>query len=447
MALKEASPVYSPNDRIERSIQDNYHKFNGDWLTGYECKFAKHAIERLKKFNKEWIKSDIFVNRIKYFFAPEMSNNDEVVFLTHPIFVRDILENKEINSYIFRPVVFVSRSIAYYLFREYPIHITLDYSKIKSNNQEILLSEIGGMVICESNVNIKDALIKIESIKGKHEFEIDVHNINQLCFDTGNFQKVAISQIDKGVFKIDEDERFINPNDTVWDKNNRKEGKVVSIDPGEGFVEIVFPDKDVQKIEKGNFDRSFIVLSKTAQNIDEYVVDWNGQKIKVNSHEIEFLIKKKLIQSKPVKKIFHRYGIGLNELKTLKIDIKNLDGVFALTDVNKMELNKFMFDGGNFFRDYYFVLTHEILHWCSRVAEQKGKSLPYSTDKDESTYFADEEEIAGFIVAIASEIDLGLSEKQIWDKVYPNVKFHFHNPEDARTFFKNMFEKAQILER
>ena len=97
-----------------------------------------------------------------------------------------------------------------------------------------------------------------------------------------------------------------------------------------------------------------------------------------------------------------------------------------------MKLNKSLFEGGDFFRDNFFVVAHEIVHYLSRL-------------KESDAWFNDPEEVLGFVASIGYEMENGTDFDVIWNRIYHKVSWHFHNEEDAREFFKNMYQKAKRM--
>jgi hypothetical protein len=91
-----------------------------------------------------------------------------------------------------------------------------------------------------------------------------------------------------------------------------------------------------------------------------------------------------------------------------------------------------MFDDGQFFKNNWFVVCHELVHFCSRVRE-------------DAAYFADPEESLGFVFSVATEMARGTDVNQIWNLIYPRIEFHFHNESDAREFFMNCIQHAKKI--
>jgi len=157
---------------------------------------------------------------------------------------------------------------------------------------------------------------------------------------------------------------------------------------------------------------------------------WNYKGAQANS--VVEVIKQKLKQSRAIQKIFAQFEVSLDRLDNLQIEIVPLEKKYAETDGEVMRINSSLFDDGDFFEKHFFIIAHEIVHWLSRV-------------KEEDSYMNDPEEVLGFCSGIAYEIEQGTDPDIIWNRIYPKVEFHFHNEEDAREFFRNMYQKALKL--
>lgn len=161
---------------------------------------------------------------------------------------------------------------------------------------------------------------------------------------------------------------------------------------------------------------------------------FNALKAKQAAHismsELEKIIKHRLIKSPIIRKICEDFEIDPERINDLRIEIHDdLDDRYAETDAEVMKLNKSLFEGDNFFEDYFFVVAHEIVHYLSRIKEQDA-------------WFHDPEEVLGFTASIGYEIENGTDFDIIWNRIYPKISWHFHNEEDSKQFFQNMYEKA-----
>lgn len=249
------SKVYYPSDEFERALQDASYKHEGKWLSQKDCQLMARAIVVLKTGNPGWT-TGLHKERAAYFFSPQMtSQKDRLVFVTYPLFVRDILENNEFNSYLHSPVTFMTKPLAHYLFREYTIHLHLDKDKLLSVNSGVHFVQVGGLVMADENV-----VLDKECIAGM----VTPENRNQ-AFDMGESTldevKLAASLVAPGVFQIDEHERALLPDTEVWDKDNRTKGIISNVEPGEtGSVEINYDDGHNMTIGKQFFDQRFVVV-------------------------------------------------------------------------------------------------------------------------------------------------------------------------------------------
>jgi hypothetical protein len=266
MLKAEAIAVYNPQDSLERAVQDAYHEHNDDWLSMYECQLVTRALAYLKMFDEGWIDNqELFSHRVKYFFTPFMAvQKNDMVFATTLLFFRDILENRCINGFTHNPVVFITRPLAHYLLREYPIHILFDMNRIFAANRDCDYLDVGGLVVFDQkNIVLPEgSLLNVFTKDSKDgsspTSQRDLEHITQ---DTGFTRKVAVSLRGPGVFTNDEHTRAVRPQAAVWDKADRKEGTVIKVEPGEmGTVEILLEDGSKKLISQVDFDREFILV-------------------------------------------------------------------------------------------------------------------------------------------------------------------------------------------
>lgn len=258
--LKESISVYNPSDPVERCVQDSYYAIHHEWLTAYPCQLIAKAITSLK-FSSDWCdRNDLLKHRISYFFAQHMSRNKEVmVFLTHPIFVRDIFENLLINSFIYDPIVLVTKPLAHYIFREYPIHIHFKKSALQRHQND--WTDIGGLLIANQNVNFDFTDICAIKVINHEYLEITQNILNSslaLYNKTDCLRKVAITQTQPGMFELDDDQRAMHPYDAIWDKETRRKGIIDAVDPGDaGMVSIIYDDGTKLSVPKIMFDTQY----------------------------------------------------------------------------------------------------------------------------------------------------------------------------------------------
>ncbi len=265
---KRAIAVYNPTDPVERAVQDAFHSIHDGWLPSHHCRLIAQALAELKFIDQSWLDHPTLLqHRVKYIFAEHMiSKKDVMVFLTMPLFLRDILENEEINSFLHSPVVFVSRPLAHYLFKDYPINIYVDMDKMKSGNTDADILEIGGLTIIEgSNVVVKKAAVANVVTKKTRDGDLIPQSfVNSLRMETGQYRKVAAAEIEPGIFEISEHERILMPEQEVWDKVQRLNGRIIKVEPGEtGNIEVSYVDGDNLLVPKGEFDNRYVVTSQS----------------------------------------------------------------------------------------------------------------------------------------------------------------------------------------
>ena len=151
-----------------------------------------------------------------------------------------------------------------------------------------------------------------------------------------------------------------------------------------------------------------------------------------DQNSIALLIKKRLKSSKAIMRLFDQYDISPDRLDDLEIVITDLDQKYAETDSKTCKINKNLFHGGvdEFFDKYFFILPHEIVHFCTRISESEA-------------WLNDPEECLGFVMSIAYERERGSDFNIIYNRIYPKISWHFHNEAHAREFFKRMWEKSE----
>ena len=418
MILRKAEfKIYQPTNPLEKKVQENFHEISNDWLDEKTCKLIVSSIASLKSFD-DWLEKDnLLKTRMSYFFVSEMtSEKGTMVFLTHPLFVRDILENREIHTTLFNPISFVTTPIADFLFHDYPVHIYVNMDSVKRENRDKLFVDVGGLIICEKNVNLPQGCV--EKIKVVHEDPETAKSMYQTILniqgDTDTLTRYAAKMIATGVFQLEETERNLHPDMKVWDKRERKPGTIEYVDKGErGDVVIEYEEGVQRKIPKSLFDNKFIVTSAIHDGID-----------------LETAIKQKILGSKVLMNIFKDFDVSPDELKNLKIEVADLDNRYAETSLEVMRLDRSLFEKGDFFRDNFFVICHELVHFLSRAAEKQN-------------FFRDPEEILSFCSSVAFELEQGRSIENIWARVYPKAEFHFNDKNKARQFFNRIIEKAR----
>ena len=157
----------------------------------------------------------------------------------------------------------------------------------------------------------------------------------------------------------------------------------------------------------------------------------NG-KVSDQTAQISKEIKDRIRGSRLCNILFKEFGVSMDQLDNLQIIIEDLDGKYAECDENTMKLNTMMFEKGNFFEDYFYVILHEICHYLTRVVEGRG-------------LFFDPEESYGMVAAIAYQMEQGNGLDEIWNKLFNKVSWHFNDELKAKEVFEKMIEEAKIL--
>lgn len=173
-------------------------------------------------------------------------------------------------------------------------------------------------------------------------------------------------------------------------------------------------------------------LKKSAE--EKYPIQVGGKMLNLSSEQISNVIKKKMRGDLAVQKLFEKFETKLDQLDNLRIEVCNLEGMYAETDLEVMKLDKSLFEDGQFFSQNYFVCVHEISHFLSRY-------------KEDSAYFNDPEEVLGFVGSVASELARGTDIDSIITLIFPKIQFHFHHMHDAQEFMTHCIYKAKELLR
>ncbi len=261
---KKALTVYSPDDKWESAIQDSAKHFTGNWLPAYPCQLLSKTICSLK-LGTDWLDNEkLFPARASYFFSDHlMANKQERVFATQLLFLRDILENREINAKLHEPMAFMTTPLAYFLFRDCPVHIHINEGLLRAANKKIEFVDVGGFLIAkEGNIEIKDGVVSDVRYYGRQDSTEIKKVVDQIRNDCGlRFMKAAATEVAFDVFEIDEHFKDIRPGSKVWDKINRSEGNVVEVQPGEtGIVHVEYPNGKLVSIPKQEFDLNFVIM-------------------------------------------------------------------------------------------------------------------------------------------------------------------------------------------
>ncbi len=164
---------------------------------------------------------------------------------------------------------------------------------------------------------------------------------------------------------------------------------------------------------------------------DKYPIQVNGRMMKLPSSTIGKLIIKKLKGLRVVHSIFHDFGVSVDQLDDLIVEIKPLEDIYAETDVATMSLDPSIVK--DILTTNFFIILHEICgHFTTRKAEERGT-------------FSDPEEVFGMIAGISGMMELGYDFDTIYNISWPKIGFHFHNERDGREMMKRMFEKARKI--
>ena len=260
----KAISVYAPSDPWENAIQDAAKQIAGNWLPSHPCQLLSRTISSLK-LGTDWLdRSDLLPVRASYLFSPHLiDNKQERVFVTNLLFLRDILENREINANLHEPISFLTVPLAHFLFRNRPVHIHVNEDLLRAANPKAEFLDVGGFLIArKGDIEIRDGVIAEVRYYGKQQKEEVQSIVAEIKSDSGlRFMKVAAREIEDDVFQIDEHFRDIRPESYVWDKINRSKAQVVEVEPGEtGIVRMIYMSGEEKSIAKEEFDQQFIII-------------------------------------------------------------------------------------------------------------------------------------------------------------------------------------------
>lgn len=259
---KTAISVYDPSDPWEAAIQDAAKRITGQWLPSYPCQLLARTISSLKS-TTEWIEQkELLPIRASYFFAPHLAEDKQNrVFVTHLLYLRDILENRHISSVLHGPIAFMTKSLAYFLFRDSPVHIGFHEDLLRSHNKKAELIDVGGLLIApEDNILFDDDTIAGVRYYGESSGATElIHEIKQKSHLPS--LKVAATEIAPDVFEISEHFREIRPGSLVWDKVDRTRAEISGVEPGEnGMVAMEYASGRTVTICKEDFDRKYVII-------------------------------------------------------------------------------------------------------------------------------------------------------------------------------------------
>lgn len=276
--MKREASIYDPQDIWEIAIQDASKHVTGEWLPSSPCQLLARAVASLKG-GTDWLEQEELLSvRAHYMFVPYMTDNKDVrVFVTHLLFLRDILENQEISSTLHSPISFVTDSLANFLFRDSFVHIHVNDNFLRAANPSADFLDVGGFLICQKgDILLKPGTITDVRYYGPEEKKIEVENIvNEIqgelahvpCVQGvrtsswGRCPVVASHEIAPEVFEIGEHIPQLLPDTEVWDKVARIRAQVIEVDPSEnGLVYIRYPDGGEKSIPKQEFDVGFVVV-------------------------------------------------------------------------------------------------------------------------------------------------------------------------------------------
>ncbi len=261
----KAISVYDPSEPWQSAIQDAAKEITGNWLPSFPCQLLAKAVASLK-IGTDWLsRDDLLAVRAHYLFAPYLADNKEtLVFVTHLLYLRDILENGVISSNLNDPIVFMAAPLAMFLFRDSPVHIFVNSDLLRAANFKAEFLDVGGLLIChKGDVHLERGVISDVRYHGSEmNHERTSGLINDIQQQQGiSFSKAAAQEIAPDVFKIDEHFPELVPDTEVWDKVTRSKAQVTAIEASEnGIIWLLYSDGNETTVPKQEFDLNFVVL-------------------------------------------------------------------------------------------------------------------------------------------------------------------------------------------
>lgn len=262
---KKAIAVFDPSDPWQSAIQDAAKEITGNWLPCFPCQLLAKAVASLK-IGTDWLeREDLLAVRAHYLFAPYLTDNKEtLVFVTHLLYLRDILENGQISSNLSDPIVFVTPLLATFLFRDSPVHIYVNADLLRAANTKAEFLDIGGLLICHTgNIRLEHgAILDVRYCGSEMNRERTSGLVNDIQQQRGiSFSKAAALEIAPDVFKIEEHYPELLPDTEVWDKQTRSKAHVTAIESSEnGIIWLLYADGNEISVPKQEFDQQFVVV-------------------------------------------------------------------------------------------------------------------------------------------------------------------------------------------
>lgn len=263
---RKAIAVYDPrDDPWQSAIQDAAKEITGNWLPSFPCQLLAKAVASLKVGTDWLVRDDLLAVRAHYLFAPHMAPDKQLlIFVTHLLFLRDILENREISSNLNDPIVFMADHLANFLFRDSPVHVHINTDLLRAANPKAEFLDVGGLLIChKGNIKLADGVVTDVHYHGSEmNRERTSVLVNDIQKQQGiSFSKAAAQEIAPDVFRIEEHFPELVPDTEVWDKLTRSKAQVTAIEASEnGIVWLLYSDGNEVSIPKQDFDQQFVVV-------------------------------------------------------------------------------------------------------------------------------------------------------------------------------------------
>lgn len=250
---------------LAKMLQTAAAQVTGNVLEDDDAITMAFALMSVKSGDKWLEDQEVMPFRCKYFFEPHMTENQsQMVFVTYPLFLRDILESQKISDHLHSPVVFMTPELSGFIFKEYSVQVCVDQQKLKRANPKQEWLSVGGLLIApQGNISIDGAVLRLGI--GPHEdqkFRLELfRRVKDIQRDAIMFTKTAQSQPVPGqpeVWESAEHERDLLPGTRLLDKEKRTYAVVKWCEPGkEGYVEVEYAGGKTLKLRQDEFDIKF----------------------------------------------------------------------------------------------------------------------------------------------------------------------------------------------
>lgn len=248
---------------IKQVLKDIYYKQYQKNISDVELDLLCESICSLN-WDNNWLQPELLSHRLSYIFEPKFTNDySKLVFVTKLLFLRDILENKQIHSSIHKPFTLLTLPFSYFLFQHYSIHIVIDHDIFKAINDKAVFRYIGSVIPIETKFCLKLSTESIVDINyyGPSDMQNVFDNvISQTLVKSASRKEISPFGREETLY-LSEDHKNILPGNKVKHKQTNESCIVKLIElgpPGKILLNCGVQDIYVDLID---FDRYFVVDS------------------------------------------------------------------------------------------------------------------------------------------------------------------------------------------